>query len=111
MNSSDLTEASFGKPNEEKNTVADKPISKEVERPGTCAVWPVAGNWAPQGKDQAPETDGRRAAKRPEIPAAPPHALPVQDLQGSLTSRRQVLALQWKVSTPITLIIYSTDTH
>lgn len=82
MNSSDLTEASFGKPRTEKNTVADKPI-KEDET-GTCAQCGrgALGELGPSGERTKHQRDrcGRRSRQRPRNTCGSSTlSLPVQD--------------------------------
>ena len=89
MNSSDLTEASFGKPRTEKNTVADKPIKEDETAHVRSAAEAHCGELGPSGERTKHQRDRwETVAKDPGIPAAPPRC-PCQcrTLQGSLTSR------------------------
>ncbi|KAM7243428.1 hypothetical protein CapIbe_005922 [Capra ibex] len=89
MNSSDLTEASFGKPRMEKNTVADKPIKEDETAHVRSAAEAHCGELGPSGERTKHQRDRwETVAKGPGIPAAPPRC-PCQcrTLQGSLTSR------------------------
>ena len=112
MNSSDLTEASFGKPRTEKNTVADKPIKEDETAHVRSAAEAHCGELGPSGERTKHQRDRwETVAKDPGIPAAPPRC-PCQcrTLQGSLTPRRQVLALQRKVGTHLSPELFTQQT-